>query len=93
MGEAIATVLSPSGLGVLTALPKGSAEAELMSIAPVFYVFHYLEQSNNWHLLGPETLTSRTRLRRKMKEGRKILLLLLLQSCRGAETLLNEKDI
>ncbi|PKK24270.1 complement component 5 [Columba livia] len=69
MGEAIATVLSPSGLGVLTALPKGSAEAELVSIAPVFYVFHYLEESNNWHLLGPETLTSRTRLRRKMKEG------------------------
>ncbi|XP_065709868.1 complement C5 [Patagioenas fasciata] len=69
MGEAIATVLSPSGLDVLTALPKGSAEAELVSIAPVFYVFHYLEESNNWHLLGPETLTSRTRLRRKMKEG------------------------
>ncbi|NXW86151.1 CO5 protein, partial [Alopecoenas beccarii] len=69
MGEAIATVLSPSSLGVLTALPKGSAEAELVSIAPVFYVFHYLEESNNWHLLGPETLTSRTQLRRKMKEG------------------------
>lgn len=72
MGEAIATVLSSSGLSVLTNLPKGSAEAELMSIAPVFYVFHYLEESNNWHLLGPETLTSRTQMRRKMKEGRKI---------------------
>ncbi|KAM6316161.1 complement C5 [Podargus strigoides] len=69
MGEAIATVLSPSGLGILTNLPKGSAEAELMSIVPVFYVFRYLEESNNWHLLGPETLTSRTHLRRKMKEG------------------------
>ncbi|NWQ80221.1 CO5 protein, partial [Columbina picui] len=69
MGEVITAVLSPSGLGVLTALPKGNAEAELVSIAPVFYVFHYLEQSNNWHLLGAETLTSRTRLRRKMKEG------------------------
>ncbi|NXK83722.1 CO5 protein, partial [Amazona guildingii] len=69
MGEAIATVLSPSGLSVLANLPKGSAEAELMSIAPVFYVFRYLEESNNWHLLGPETLTSRTQMRRKMKEG------------------------
>ncbi|KFV90475.1 Complement C5, partial [Eurypyga helias] len=69
MGETIATILSPSGLSILTNLPKGSAEAEFMSIAPVFYVFHYLEESNNWHLLGPETLTSRTQMRRKMKEG------------------------
>uniref|UniRef100_A0A8C0BI67 Complement C5 n=1 Tax=Buteo japonicus TaxID=224669 RepID=A0A8C0BI67_9AVES len=69
MGEAIATILSPTGIGILTNLPKGSAEAEFMSIAPVFYVFHYLEESNNWHLLGPETLTSRTQMRRKMKEG------------------------
>ncbi|NXV12344.1 CO5 protein, partial [Cepphus grylle] len=69
MGEVIATVLNPSGLSVLTNLPKGSAEAELMSIAPVFYVFRYLEEPNNWHLLGPETLTARTQMRRKMKEG------------------------
>ncbi|NWS73130.1 CO5 protein, partial [Crotophaga sulcirostris] len=69
MGETIATILTPSGLSSLTNLPKGSAEAEFMSIAPVFYVFRYLEESNNWHLLGPETLTSRTQMRRKMKEG------------------------
>ncbi|KAM4761329.1 complement C5 [Cyanocitta cristata] len=69
MGEVIATILSPSGLQMLTNLPKGSAEAELMSIAPVFYVFRYLEESDNWHLLGPETLRSRTQIRRKMKEG------------------------
>ncbi|NXW58611.1 CO5 protein, partial [Eurystomus gularis] len=69
MGEVITTVLSPDGLSILTELPKGSAEAELMSIVPVFYVFHYLEESNNWHLLGAETLTSRTKMRRKMKEG------------------------
>ncbi|XP_017665589.1 PREDICTED: complement C5 isoform X1 [Lepidothrix coronata] len=69
MGEVIATVLSPSGLRTLAELPRGSAEAEFMSIAPVFYVFRYLEESDNWHLLGPETLTSRTRMRRKMKEG------------------------
>ncbi|NXA34849.1 CO5 protein, partial [Eudromia elegans] len=69
MGEVIATVLSPDGFSSLTSLPKGSAEAELMSIVPVFYVFHYLEQSNNWHLLGPKTLSSRTEMRRKMKEG------------------------
>lgn len=72
MGEVIAMILSPSGLQMLTSLPKGSAEAELMSIAPLFYVFRYLEESDNWHLLGPETLRSRTQMRRKMKEGRKI---------------------
>uniref|UniRef100_A0A8C3UYT4 Complement C5 n=1 Tax=Catharus ustulatus TaxID=91951 RepID=A0A8C3UYT4_CATUS len=69
LGEVIATVLSPRGLQMLTSLPRGSAEAELMSIAPVFYVFHYLEQLDNWRLLGPETLKSRTQMRRKMKEG------------------------
>uniref|UniRef100_A0A8B9U8D4 Complement C5 n=1 Tax=Anas zonorhyncha TaxID=75864 RepID=A0A8B9U8D4_9AVES len=69
MGEVIATVLNPSGISILTNLPKGSAEAELMSIAPLFYVFHYLEASDNWHILGSKTLTSRTEMRRKMKEG------------------------
>uniref|UniRef100_A0A8C3MN54 Uncharacterized protein n=1 Tax=Geospiza parvula TaxID=87175 RepID=A0A8C3MN54_GEOPR len=69
LGEVIGTVLSPRGLQVLSSLPRGSAEAELMSIAPVFYVFRYLEESDNWHLLGPETLSARTQMRRKMKEG------------------------
>uniref|UniRef100_A0A8C5UFS0 Complement C5 n=1 Tax=Malurus cyaneus samueli TaxID=2593467 RepID=A0A8C5UFS0_9PASS len=69
MGEVMATVLSPSGLQMLTHLPRGSAEAEFMSIAPVFYVFRYLEESDNWHILGPETLKSRTHMRRKMKQG------------------------
>ncbi|KAF2987216.1 hypothetical protein EK904_010218, partial [Melospiza melodia maxima] len=69
LGEVIGTVLSPRGLQVLSSLPRGSAEAELMSIAPVFYVFRYLEESDNWHLLGPETLSARTHMRRKMKEG------------------------
>ncbi|NXS27545.1 CO5 protein, partial [Pomatostomus ruficeps] len=69
MGEVFATVLSPSGLQMLTSLPRGSAEAELMSVVPVFYVFRYLEESDNWHLLGPETLRARTQMRRKMKEG------------------------
>ncbi|XP_043386278.1 complement C5 isoform X2 [Chelonia mydas] len=69
MGEVISAALKREGVQFLTNLPKGSAEAELMSIAPVFYVFHYLEKSNNWNLLGPETITSRVNMRRKMKEG------------------------
>ncbi|XP_027741708.1 complement C5 [Empidonax traillii] len=69
LGEVIATVLSASGLRMLTELPRGSAEAEFMSFAPVFYVFRYLEESDNWHLLGPETFTAKTQMMRKMKEG------------------------
>uniref|UniRef100_A0A8C8RFZ9 Complement C5 n=1 Tax=Pelusios castaneus TaxID=367368 RepID=A0A8C8RFZ9_9SAUR len=69
LGEVISAVLKSEGVHFLTNLPKGSAEAELMSIAPIFYVFHYLEKSDNWNLLGPDTITSRVNMRRKMKEG------------------------
>uniref|UniRef100_A0A8D0HV67 Complement C5 n=1 Tax=Sphenodon punctatus TaxID=8508 RepID=A0A8D0HV67_SPHPU len=69
MGEVIATVLKPDGVRRLVTLPKGSAEAELMSVVPVFYVFHYLEKADRWDILGPEQLTSRVNLRRQMKEG------------------------
>ncbi|XP_006120838.2 complement C5 isoform X1 [Pelodiscus sinensis] len=69
LGEVMSAVLKREGVDFLANLPKGSAEAELMSIVPVFYIFHYLEKSDNWDLLGPETITSRVNMRRKMKEG------------------------
>ncbi|KYO23447.1 hypothetical protein Y1Q_0005805 [Alligator mississippiensis] len=69
MGEVISAVLKPEGVGFLTNLPKGSAEAELMSIVPVFYVYRYLEETSNWDLLGTEILTSEVKMKRKMKEG------------------------
>ncbi|XP_074871961.1 complement C5 [Carettochelys insculpta] len=69
LGEVISAVLKRDSVDFLANLPKGSAEAELMSIVPVFYIFHYLEKSDNWNLLGPETITSRVNMRRKMKEG------------------------
>lgn len=71
MGEVIDATLNPESLAILTNMPKGSGEVELMSIAPVFYVFHYLEKSESWHILGSETFTARTQMRRKMKAGRK----------------------
>ncbi|XP_014346298.1 complement C5 [Latimeria chalumnae] len=69
MGEIIATVLSAEGLNLLNNLPRGSGEAELMSIVPVYYVFYYLEKSDNWKILGSKTLTIRMNMRRKMIEG------------------------
>ncbi|XP_030063429.1 complement C5 [Microcaecilia unicolor] len=68
-GEVISAVLSADGINTVTSLPKHSAESELMRVAPIFYVFHYLEKLDNWHLLGPQTFTSRVNMRRKMKEG------------------------
>ncbi|XP_043913921.1 complement C5 [Protopterus annectens] len=69
LGEIISMVLSPEGVSLITNLPKGSAEIELMRIAPVIYIFHYLETIDNWNLLGPNTLTRRYEMRRKMKDG------------------------
>ncbi|KAL8174805.1 UNVERIFIED_CONTAM: hypothetical protein K2H54_054091, partial [Gekko kuhli] len=69
LGEVITTVLNPEGVNFLANLPKGSAETELMNVIPVFYVYHYLERTNSWDVLGPATITSRTNIWRRMKEG------------------------
>ncbi|XP_076999393.1 complement C5 [Tamandua tetradactyla] len=69
LGEVISAVLSQEGVDILTHLPKGSAEAELMSIVPVFYVFHYLEAGNNWNIFYPNSLTKKQHLKKKLKEG------------------------
>ncbi|EDL08638.1 hemolytic complement, partial [Mus musculus] len=69
VGEFLSTVLSKEGIDILTHLPKGSAEAELMSIAPVFYVFHYLEAGNHWNIFYPDTLSKRQSLEKKIKQG------------------------
>nr|XP_033817321.1 complement C5 [Geotrypetes seraphini] len=68
-GEVISAVLSAEGIKTVTNLPKHNAETELMRVAPVFSVFHYLEKLDSWHLLGPQTFTSRINMRRKMKDG------------------------
>nr|XP_004662810.2 complement C5 [Jaculus jaculus] len=69
MGEILSTVLSKEGIDILTHLPKGSAEAELMSIVPVFYVFHYLEAGNHWNIFHPNSLIEKQNLKKKIKEG------------------------
>ncbi|XP_051041245.1 complement C5 [Phodopus roborovskii] len=69
IGEFLSTVLSKEGIDILTHLPRGSAEAELMSIVPVFYVFHYLEAGNHWNIFYPDSLTRKQNLQKKIKEG------------------------
>ncbi|XP_012519839.1 PREDICTED: complement C5 [Propithecus coquereli] len=69
IGEVLSAVLSEEGIDILTHLPKGSAEAELMSIVPIFYVYHYLEAGNHWNIFHPNSLTKKQNLKKKLKEG------------------------
>ncbi|KAK2120247.1 hypothetical protein P7K49_001633 [Saguinus oedipus] len=69
IGEVFSAVLSQEGINILTHLPKGSAEAELMSIVPVFYVFHYLEAGNHWNIFHRNSLTEKRNLKKKLKAG------------------------
>ncbi|XP_037653273.1 complement C5 [Choloepus didactylus] len=69
LGEIMSAVLSQEGIDNLTHLPKGSAEAELMSVVPVFYVFHYLEAGNNWNMFYSNPLIKKENLKKKLKEG------------------------
>lgn len=52
----------------LTNLPRGSGEVELMGLLPIFYVYDYIEQSEQWGKIrefGDSVL-----LKRKLKQGR-----------------------
>ncbi|XP_028690734.2 complement C5 isoform X2 [Macaca mulatta] len=69
VGEILSAVLSREGINILTHLPKGSAEAELMSVVPVFYVFHYLETGNHWNIFHSDPLIEKRNLEKKLKEG------------------------
>ncbi|XP_004615689.2 complement C5 [Sorex araneus] len=70
IGEVMSAVLSQEGIDLLTDLPKGNAEAELMSVIPVFYVYHYLEAGRNWDIFSQNSLIKKKQeLNKKMKEG------------------------
>ncbi|MXQ88505.1 hypothetical protein E5288_WYG006704 [Bos mutus] len=69
IGEIMSAVLSQEGIDSLTRLPKGNAEAELMSVVPVFYVYHYLEAGHNWNIFSTNSLTQKQNLKTKLKEG------------------------
>ncbi|XP_076854617.1 complement C5 [Brachyhypopomus gauderio] len=67
LGELQSIITKAAGMSQLTNLPRGSAEVELMGLLPVFYVYDYLDQTQQWGLQG-EAL-SESDLRRKMNEG------------------------
>ncbi|KAK7802507.1 hypothetical protein U0070_018246, partial [Myodes glareolus] len=69
IGEFLSAVLSKEGIDILTHLPRGSAEAEIMSVVPVFYVFHYLEAGSHWNIFYPDSLARKQSLQKKIKEG------------------------
>lgn len=86
----MSAVLSQEGIDLLTHLPKGNAEAELMSVIPVFYVYHYLEAGHNWDIFSHNLITKKKQeLNRKLKEGKNSH---YIKSCDFYETFINQTD-
>ncbi|KAM5146274.1 complement C5 [Mantella aurantiaca] len=69
LGEVMDTIVSGKSIETLVSIPKGSAETELMRVAPIFYVYHYLETKNEWSLLGTNTFMIQIDMKKKMKDG------------------------
>ncbi|XP_051531363.1 complement C5-like isoform X2 [Myxocyprinus asiaticus] len=69
LGKLLSIINKPEGLKQLTNLPRGSAEMELMALLPVYYVYHYLESTERWGILGQEASASHKELKRKMQAG------------------------
>ncbi|XP_036453933.1 complement C5 isoform X2 [Colossoma macropomum] len=67
LGELLSIITDPKGIMQLINLPRGSAEVELLGLLPVFYVYDYLERTEQWGQLG--TAVSSIGLKRKIKEG------------------------
>uniref|UniRef100_A0A6Q2ZDC2 NTR domain-containing protein n=1 Tax=Esox lucius TaxID=8010 RepID=A0A6Q2ZDC2_ESOLU len=69
LGEVLAILDNPDGLHKLVNLPSGSAEGEIMKFLPVYFVYHYLETTNRWNIMGPEKYNHPSELKRKIREG------------------------
>ncbi|XP_075041770.1 complement C5 [Mixophyes fleayi] len=69
LGEVIDTVLNEESVKYLVSIPKGSAESELMRVAPLFYVYHFLEKKKEWSLLGSNIFMSQFNMKKKLKES------------------------
>lgn len=70
LGELLSILTNPRGLHQLTQLPRGSAEVELMGLLPIYYVYHFLESTEQWDILGKEMAASNVELMRKMNSGK-----------------------
>ncbi|XP_058633230.1 complement C5 isoform X1 [Onychostoma macrolepis] len=69
LGELLSIINNPEGLKQLTNLPRGSAEVELTGLLPIYYVYHFLEKTEKWGILGKEAAASEKELKRKMQAG------------------------
>lgn len=57
----------------LTSLPRGSGEAELMGLLPIFYVYDYIEQSEQWGKI--KEFGNGIFLKRKIEQGKSCFIL------------------
>ncbi|XP_068105339.1 complement C5-like [Hyperolius riggenbachi] len=69
LGDVIHTVLNAEGVQTLVSASKGTAETELMRVAPIVYVYRYMDVTNEWKLLGDNTFMAKADMTRKLKEG------------------------
>ncbi|XP_072344663.1 complement C5 isoform X2 [Scyliorhinus torazame] len=69
IGEAMSIALNPEGVHKLTNLPSGSAESVVMNVAPIYYIYKYLEKTNSWNVMGPNSFKIQLNMKKQMKDG------------------------
>ncbi|XP_060763103.1 complement C5 [Neoarius graeffei] len=67
LGELLSIIINPKGIIQLTSLPRGSGEVELIGLLPIFYVYDYIEQSEQWGKI--KEFGNTILLKRKLKQG------------------------
>lgn len=75
LGDVLSVMHSPEGLRQLVNLPAGSAEAELGGLLPLIQVYHYLEITRSWAVLGADIQRNSADLRQKIRQGEETLIL------------------
>lgn len=72
LDDVTSVVHSPEGLRQLVNLPAGSAEAELGLLLLQVQLYHYLETTRHWNVLGADIMKSSADLKEKIRQGKKI---------------------
>lgn len=73
LGELLSIIINPEGIIKLTNLPRGSGEVELMGLLPIFYVYDYIEQTEQWGKI--REFGNGIFLKRKMQQGKSCFML------------------
>lgn len=66
----VSVVHSADGLRQLARLPAGSAEAELGVLLLQVQLYHYLETSRQWGVLGEDISKSSAHLKGQIRQGK-----------------------